>query len=254
MAGDWIKMRVDLADDPAVIGIAAALEIEEDLVVGKLHRLWSWADRQTVDGNAPSVTRAWLDRYLSAPGFADALSAAGWLVVTPGGIQLPDFAKHNGQTGKQRALTAKRAAKSRSRNSNACSVTKSAPREEKRREEKSDYDLKDSSLKEAQENHLSLALRRFAGGAVPMVSRGDLNDDQIHTMIASAALADWGLVSEHAIAGACEGVRRRAGGPPKDPVAYFVRSVTNNTTSEFSLLLRSVAVPPELIREWKATL
>ena len=87
-----------------------------------------------------------------------------------------------------------------------------------------------------------------------MVSRGDLNDDQIHTMIASAALADWGLVSEHAIADGCEGVRQRAGGPPKDPVAYFVRSVTNNTTSEFSLLLRSVAVPPELIREWKATL
>ena len=29
MAGDWIKMRTDLADDPAVIGIAAAAGLGE---------------------------------------------------------------------------------------------------------------------------------------------------------------------------------------------------------------------------------
>ena len=39
MAGDWIKMRIDIADDPAVIGIASALDITEDEVVGKLHRI-----------------------------------------------------------------------------------------------------------------------------------------------------------------------------------------------------------------------
>ena len=33
MAGDWIKMRVDLGDDPAVIQIAASLDISEDEVV-----------------------------------------------------------------------------------------------------------------------------------------------------------------------------------------------------------------------------
>lgn len=34
MAGDWIKMRVDLRDDPDVIGIAAATGLDEDTVVG----------------------------------------------------------------------------------------------------------------------------------------------------------------------------------------------------------------------------
>ena len=32
MAGDWIKMRIDIADDPAVIGMASALDITEDEV------------------------------------------------------------------------------------------------------------------------------------------------------------------------------------------------------------------------------
>ena len=86
MAGDWIKMRVNLAEDPDVIGIAAAVGIDdEDHVVGKLHRLWSWADQHTVDGNAPSVTTNWIDRYLGVAGFADAMVTVGWLTVSEGG-------------------------------------------------------------------------------------------------------------------------------------------------------------------------
>jgi len=136
MAGDWIKMRCDLADDPAVVGIAGALDIEEDLVVGKLHRLWAWANRQTEDGNAPHVTLSWLDRYISVTGFADAMVNVGWLVVTEGGILIPDFDKHNSKSAKKRAITARRVAKHRVPKCNADSVT----REEKRREEKSTED------------------------------------------------------------------------------------------------------------------
>ncbi len=36
MAGDWLKMRHDLADDPSVIRVAADLSIDEDLVMGRL--------------------------------------------------------------------------------------------------------------------------------------------------------------------------------------------------------------------------
>jgi hypothetical protein len=128
MAGDWIKMRVDLATDPDVIGIASKTELDEDTVVGKLHRLWSWADQQTTNGDAASVTEAWIDRFLGAPGFASAMVSAGWLTITSGGVILPDFEKHNGQTGKRRALTARRNTKYR----DAHTVTKSAPREDKR--------------------------------------------------------------------------------------------------------------------------
>ena len=45
MAGDWIKVKTDLATDPAVIRTAATLGLTEDVVVGKLCRLWSWANK-----------------------------------------------------------------------------------------------------------------------------------------------------------------------------------------------------------------
>lgn len=112
VAGDWIKMRVDLDTDPAVIGIAAALGMEETAVVGKLWKVWAWANTQTRDGNAASVTEAWLDRYTGAPGFSRAMVAVGWLLVAPGekggGLNIPNFERHNGRSAKIRALTSVR--------------------------------------------------------------------------------------------------------------------------------------------------
>lgn len=127
MAGDWIKMRTDLSNDPAVIAIATSLGMDEDHVVGKLHRLWSWANKQTCDGNATGVTEKWIDRYLGVTGFAEAMKSSGWLSSESGGISIPKFGRHNGESAKQRALTAKRVAKHK--------LTQSAlPREEKRRD------------------------------------------------------------------------------------------------------------------------
>lgn len=133
MAGDWIKMRVALPEDPAVIGIAEATGLDEFGVVGRLHRVWSWADQQSRDGNAACVTEKWLDRYVVRDGFAKAMIAAGWLLVTPGGVSFPNFDRHNGKSAKNRALTQDRQVTHRSRKRNAESVTKSLP--EKRREE-----------------------------------------------------------------------------------------------------------------------
>jgi hypothetical protein len=76
MAGEWLPMRMDLTDDPAVISMAAALNMDEFAVVGRLHRLWGWANRHLSSGNAPSVTEQWIDRFVSAPGFAAAMLAA----------------------------------------------------------------------------------------------------------------------------------------------------------------------------------
>ncbi len=149
MAGDWIKMRVDLADDPAVIGIALDLGIDEDAVVGKLWKLWSWANCQTCDGNAPGVRVAWVDRYLRCEGFAAAMIRYKWLLVTDDGIRIPNFERHNGKSAKQRALTSERVAKFSFRNAASVSVPEKTnagsvsvplatalPREEKRREDK----------------------------------------------------------------------------------------------------------------------
>ena len=134
MAGDWIKMRHDLPDDPAVIKLAEETAcVDESHVVGVLHKLWSWADRQSRSGHAPGVTVSWLSRYLVVPGFTDCLQEVGWLRVTKSGIQLPRFGRHNSESAKKRALAARRQVTHRSHKRNAGCVT----REEKRREETS---------------------------------------------------------------------------------------------------------------------
>lgn len=136
MAGDWIKFEHATPDKPEVIQMATALRIDQDAVVGKLLRLWIWADQQTIDGNALSVTSSFVDRITFCPGFADVLRTVGWLEGRDGHLLIPNFERHNGQTAKQRANTAKRVKKSRKRN--GATVTESAPKAlpEKRREEK----------------------------------------------------------------------------------------------------------------------
>lgn len=144
MAGDWIKVRMDLHDDPAVIAIATALDITEDEAVGKLVRFWCWANRHTTDGNADSVTEKWLDRYLGVNGLAREMAKQGWLAIkAQGGISVPKFDKHNGQSAKRRATTALRVAehKKRTRPKGNETVTQQPlPNAylEKRREEKID--------------------------------------------------------------------------------------------------------------------
>lgn len=103
MAGDWIKMRVDLMDDPSVVAIAVRLDMDEDHVVGKLHRLWSWADRHTIDGATSGVNDTWVDRFVAKKGFAAAMADVGWLVIGTDGIRFPGFEKHNGESAKKRA-------------------------------------------------------------------------------------------------------------------------------------------------------
>lgn len=133
MAADWIPMRIDLRDDPAVIAIAAATGLDEDAVAGKLLRLWGWANRQLTNGCAPRVTDSWVDRFLSAPGFAAAMLCAGWLQTRSGQIEFPKFDRWNSQGAKRRILAAHRMRKLR----DGPSATKAQP--EKRREEKKKY-------------------------------------------------------------------------------------------------------------------
>jgi hypothetical protein len=141
MAGDWIKMRVSIAYDPAVIGMAEKLGHTEFSVVGMLHHIWSWADTQSRDGHADGVTEKWIDRYVQCDGFSKAMQSVGWLIVSESGVEFPRFDRHNGETAKTRALANNRQKKKRanvtendtvlSRNHRDQSVT----REEKRREE-----------------------------------------------------------------------------------------------------------------------
>ena len=106
-------MRTGLPEDPAVSRMAAALRIEDDAVVGKLHRLWAWATTNLVDGNAAGVTDAWVDRYVKCDGFARMLCAEGWLRVSPEGLTFPNWDRYLSEGSKHRALTARRVASHR---------------------------------------------------------------------------------------------------------------------------------------------
>lgn len=156
MAGDWIKMRVALAEDPAVIGIAARVGIDEFAVVGRLHALWSWADSQSRDGHASGVTASWINRKLQCDKFAEAMAAVKWLIITDTGITFPNFENHNGDTAKSRALGKNRQQKHRSSQNNDDVVTepsrnkrdKNVTREEKRRDKKTTFSSEDMRLAE----------------------------------------------------------------------------------------------------------
>ncbi len=138
MAGDWIKMRVALHDDPAVIAMADRLGIEDaDLIVGKLYRFWAWADSHTSTGENVPVTPRWVNRFLAVPGFAEAMQEAGWLKIGESSITFPAFEKHNGKSAKLRSDAALRQKKHRSAGNVTDSCDKSVTREEKSREEKS---------------------------------------------------------------------------------------------------------------------
>lgn len=138
MAGDWIKMRVDLIEDPAVIEISSDLNVDEYAVVGRLHKLWSWADRHCITGHAKSVTFVWINKYVDLPGFAECMLKVGWLEKKGSGIEFPKFDRHNGKSAKTRAEATERKRKERENEAKEVSqdlCDKSVTREEKRREE-----------------------------------------------------------------------------------------------------------------------
>ena len=138
MAGDWLKVEVSTPDKPEIWLIAEELKIDPDAVVGKLLRVWAWFDQQTENGNAPIVTKRLLDRKVGVIGFCNSIIKAGWM-EEGNTLLLPNFDRHNGQTAKKRALTAKRVAKCKKTNAdgNAKVTQTPLPKEEKRREENS---------------------------------------------------------------------------------------------------------------------
>lgn len=139
MASSWIKVEVITPDKPEIFQIAEILNIDPDAVLGKLVRIWAWADQQTVDGNAGSVTKGVLDRIAFITGFADALIAVGWLAYDGNKLVLPNFERHNGESSKKRALTNRRVAahrKNETQKVTQSALQKALPEEEEEEEVK----------------------------------------------------------------------------------------------------------------------
>jgi hypothetical protein len=141
MAAEWIKMRLDLAEDPAVIHIADELEIREETVVGYCHAFWCWVSRQCHDGSVTGVTLKALGRRLNLPGFPELLCKVGWLEYDESGgiptITIPNFERHLSQGAKERALNAYRQRHARVTKTSRSHRDKTVTRVEKSRVEKS---------------------------------------------------------------------------------------------------------------------
>jgi hypothetical protein len=207
MAGDWLKLEISTPEKAEVLAITAHMGWDDpDTTVGKLFRLWRWFDQQTIDGNAPSVTPALLDRIVGVSGFINAMQKVAWIIVTDDGISLPNFDRHNGQTAKDRALTAKRVAKHKGNakpnaTGNAGTVSGSLPREEKRREEKSNsvpegtdagggsFDPEDGPPEKSQED---LAKADLWKAAVSVLENGGCPKAQCRTFMGKL-VKDYGI-------------------------------------------------------------
>lgn len=149
MAGDWIKMRGNLWDDPRVARLCDLTEQTEAAIVGGLYWLWATADQHTEDGLMPGLTLRQIDRKTGIQGFGAALVEIGWLSESESGVTLANFEEHNGSSAKRRCMDAQRKANGRNLSaSDADKVEKSAGSDEdetrrsaelekeKRREEK----------------------------------------------------------------------------------------------------------------------
>ena len=108
MADNWIKIRKELHTDPAVIYMMDVLDLDEYQVIGRLHKLWSWADSHCENGNALGVTQVWIDRYVERNGFSNCMLQVGWLRVTSNGISFPNYERHMSKNAKKRAKNAER--------------------------------------------------------------------------------------------------------------------------------------------------
>jgi len=110
MAGDWIKWSKGLTQKREVVALANKLRISRREMAAVLMEVWSWADGETVDGHAPSVTKAFLDELTGVTGLGAAMAHAdvGWLLEDDTGIIFPNFDRHNGSTAKHRLLAAER--------------------------------------------------------------------------------------------------------------------------------------------------
>lgn len=143
MAGDWIKMRCNLWDDPRVAQLCDLTSRGEAEIIGGLYWLWASTDQHSEDGIMPGLSAKSIDRKTGIKGLGDALLEIGWLADHPEGVRIVRFEEHNGRSAKRRCsesvrkMSARDADNVRTESGNAADEVQQscAPREEKRREE-----------------------------------------------------------------------------------------------------------------------
>lgn len=99
----YMPIRLNLPDDDDVHAMADRLKIDSDEVVGKLIRVWAWAQQNSVDGSLRASERA-VDKVATAKGFAAAMMEVNWLTKADDGrLIIPKWDKWNSKAAKKRA-------------------------------------------------------------------------------------------------------------------------------------------------------
>lgn len=206
MAGEWIKMRVDLIGDPAVFKIAEALGVDELHTIGCLFCFWSWADKHAVDGRVDGATARVVDKVSATPGLADAMVSVGWLAFSESGLEIPNFERHNGESAKERGL--KNARQTRWRAKAGANVdagpstdasTDASTREEKKREEEIPSEAKASDGKPAVDKSkkpktpAERAKADLWKAAVAVLAQGGCSNEAMARSFMGKLVTDYGL-------------------------------------------------------------
>lgn len=196
MAGDWMKIELELPEKPEVHSIAAMLGKEPEWVVGALIKVWGWFNKHTEDGNAPGVTFALPDRLVGVTGFGEAMCFAGWLEQNDRTLTMPKFDRHTSESAKTRANTASRVSryknnvKESNAEGNGDSVTKVTV-EALQREEKSKQKKKQqTSLPDGLEpNARNISLAEELG----LIVGDEFEKFKDHHGSKNSTYADWNL-------------------------------------------------------------
>jgi len=115
VAGDWIAWTKGLTLKREVIAIANRLRLDRRVVACLCMEAWEWADSNTVDGHADSVTNVTLDAVTGVTGFGQAMLDVGWLLEDDRGIIFPRWERWNAQSAKKRLQNAERKRRQRDR-------------------------------------------------------------------------------------------------------------------------------------------
>lgn len=117
MAGDWIKMRCSLTNDPKVVAIGRLIEQQPHfpewlscnsvsempvcymalryIVTGALHVTWCTANEHARNGVVPCAGLDWIDLVTGIAGFGKAMESVGWAAIENGNLVFPKFDDNN---------------------------------------------------------------------------------------------------------------------------------------------------------------
>lgn len=265
MAGDWIKMRVDLVDDPSVVWMAEQLGMPEPCVVGYLHTIWSWASRQCDAGSVTGVTLSALQRITHCERVAELMVKVGWLeVLEIDGmpvLRFPNWERHNSQSAKQRALTQSRVKRYRGKTCNAPVTPDASPEQEQehalapahahgprtRTRTREDMDQKWGKGKTRKKaKRTSVNIEVIADRALGIFQSCRYRGDDGGNLWGVAALMETGIgdLSEDEVASACQGAALNG----HDKAAHFFACLSETLEKRgenLTELLRRVVIVPE---------